>query len=173
MTDRARRSSGRLLIVFGPVLALGAVGALLAMVAATTGWHTDLMHAVAAGLGAIVMLLAVALFYLQTGQRRAADVALHNAESQVDSVVESAMDAIITVDENQRIVLFNTAAAKVFRYPRTEVLGQALEMLMPARLRDNHRQHIARFGTTGTTSRRMGNQTVLIGQRAGGAEFPI
>ncbi len=162
-----------MLIIFGPVLALGALGALLAMAAAYSGWHADLMRMVATGLGATVMLFAVALFYRQTGQRRAADVAYLNVVAQVDSIVESAMDAIITVDESQRIVLFNAAAEKVFRYPRSSVLGQTLEMLMPARLRDTHHGHIRRFGTTGVTSRRMGDQTVLVGQRAGGEEFPI
>ena len=64
-----------MLIVFGPVLALGALSALLAMGAAKAGWHPDLMHMIASGTGAAVMVLAVALFYLQTGQRRAADTA--------------------------------------------------------------------------------------------------
>jgi PAS domain S-box-containing protein len=173
MAAKAGLSSGRMPIIFGPVLALGALGALLAMVATYAGWHADLMHTVAASLGAAVMVIAVALFYLQTGHRRAADLALHSIEAQVDSVVESAMDAIITVDENQRIVLFNAAAEKVFQHPRGAVLGQALEMLIPARLRGAHAGHIKRFGTTGVTSRRMGDQTVLVGSRAGGGEFPI
>ena len=173
MANQACRSRGRMLIVFGPVLALGAFGALLAMAAASAGWHADLMHMVGTGVGAAVMLLAVALFYRQTGQRRAVDLALHNVEAQVDSIVESAMDAIITVDENQRIVLFNAAAEKVFGYPRGAVMGQTLEMLMPARVRDTHREHIRRFDRTGVTSRRMGDQTVLVGSRAGGGEFPL
>jgi PAS domain S-box-containing protein len=173
MADLARRAGGRMLIVFGPVLALGAVGTLLAMVAANVGWHADTMHLVATGLAAAAMLLAVVLFFRQTGERRAADAALHNVKARVDDIVESAMDAIITVDENQRIVLFNAAAEIVFGYSRGAVMMQSLEMLMPARLRDNHHEHIKRFGTTGVTSRRMGDQTVLVGLRAGGEEFPI
>ena len=46
MADKARRSSARTLIIVGPLLALGAVGALLAVVAARAGWHVDLMHLV-------------------------------------------------------------------------------------------------------------------------------
>ncbi len=173
MADKARRSSARTLIIVGPLLALGAVGALLAILAANAGWHAGLMQGVAASLGAAITGLAIALLYRQTGQRQAADLALRSAEARVAGVVESAMDAIVTVDENQRIVLFNAAAEEVFRYPRRSVLGQTLEMLMPERLRDSHREHIRRFGTTGVTSRRMGDQTVLVGLRAGGEEFPI
>jgi PAS domain S-box-containing protein len=170
---QATRAGGRMLIVFGPVLAVGALGALLAMAAAHAGWHTEAMRLMATGLGAAVTVLAVVLFYQQTGQRRAADVALHSAEARVDDVVEAAMDAIITVDENQRIVLFNRAAENVFGYGRGAVLGQSLEILMPARVRDSHHKHITHFGRTGVTSRRMGDQTVLVGRREDGEEFPI
>ncbi|MEO8441293.1 MAG: PAS domain-containing sensor histidine kinase [Betaproteobacteria bacterium] len=170
---QATRARGRMLIVFGPVLAVGAFGALLAMAAAHTGWHPELMRLIATALGATVTVLAVVLFYQQTGQRRASDLALHSAQAQVDDVVEAAMDAIITVDENQRIVLFNRAAESVFGYERSTVLGQSLDVLMPASVRDTHHEHIKSFGRTGVTSRRMGDQTVLVGRRIDGEEFPI
>ena len=173
MLHKAGRASGRMLIIFGPLLALGAFAALLAMAAAALGWQPDAMRMVAAGLGAAVMLLAIVLFYRQTSQRRAADLALHRVEAQVGSIVESAMDAIITVDDDQTIVLFNAAAEKVFGHPRSAVLGQQLEMLMPERVRRGHRDHIWHFGATGVTSRRMGDKTVLVGLRADGGEFPI
>ena len=133
MANQAGRSRGRMLIVFGPVLALGALGALLAVAAAGAGGNAELMHMAGSGLGAVVMLLAIVLFYRQTRQRRTADLARRNAEAQVDSIVDSAMDAIITVDENQRIVLFNAAAEKVFGYPRSAVIAHALEMLFELR----------------------------------------
>ena len=173
LTHQRRRSSGRLLAIFGPVLAVGSVGALVAIAAANAGWHTGLMHRVAIGLGITLVVLAVALFYLQTRQRRVLDLALHNAEARVDSVVDSAMDAIITVDEHQRVVLFNVAAEKVFLWPRDAVLGQPLEMLIPQRFRLTHGAHIQQFGATGVTSRRMGVKTVLVGLRANNEEFPI
>jgi PAS domain S-box-containing protein len=83
------------------------------------------------------------------------------------------MDAIISVDEDQRIVLFNQAAERVFRWPRGAILGQPLDLLIPERYRPAHRGHIERFGRTATTSRGMGSQTVLYGLRADGEEFPI
>jgi PAS domain S-box-containing protein len=83
------------------------------------------------------------------------------------------MDAIITVDDGQRIVLYNQAAEKIFGRPAKEMIGHALDQLMPERFRDGHGAHIRRFGTTGTTSRRMGDGTVLHGVRANGEEFPM
>ncbi|HSN41407.1 MAG TPA: PAS domain-containing sensor histidine kinase [Burkholderiales bacterium] len=173
LVGRSRRSRGRMLIVFGPVLALGVLIVLLAVVAGWYGWHPREMHFIAVSLGAAAMLLALALLYAQTKIQKSAERALHNAQARVGDIIESAMDAIVTVDESQRIVLFNAAAEKVFRWPRDAVLGQPLEMLIPERLRRAHREHIERFGATGVTSRRMGLSTVLVALRANNEEFPI
>src|SRR3982751_1926844 len=84
MPGRLDRISGRMLIVFGPILVVGALGALVAIAAAHSGWHVEAMRLVATGLGASVTMLAVVLFYQQTGQRRAADLALQNVVAKVD-----------------------------------------------------------------------------------------
>lgn len=83
------------------------------------------------------------------------------------------MDGIITVDHAQRIVLYNLAAEKIFGWPAARVLGQPLEMLMPARFHAAHHVHVNRFATTGVSSRRMGDGTVIHGKRASGEEFPL
>lgn len=88
-------------------------------------------------------------------------------------VIQSAMDAIITVDEAQRIVLFNAAAEGIFRCSAREAMGAPLERFIPERFRARHREHIERFGETGVTMRRMGRQTVISGLRGDGEEFPI
>ncbi len=88
-------------------------------------------------------------------------------------ILESAMDAIISIDAEQRVVLYNAAAEKIFQWPRAAVLGQPLDRLIPARFRAAHAGHVRQFGQTGMTSRRMGDQTVLLGLRASGQEFPI
>jgi PAS domain S-box-containing protein len=168
-----RVAGGRMLIVFGPILALGVFTVLLALVAGLFGFYRHEMYAVAVVVGALVMLLAVVLFYRQTDERRASDAALQSAQARVGDIVDSAMDAIISVDESQRIVLYNAAAEKVFLWPRAAMLGQPLDRLLPERLRAGHRGHVERFGRTGATPRRMGDQTVLVGLRANGEEFPI
>jgi PAS domain S-box-containing protein len=83
------------------------------------------------------------------------------------------MDAIITVDAEQRITLFNPAAERMFGCPATEALGQSLDRFIPARFREAHRDHIRRFGSTNVTSRRMGALGQVIGLRADGEEFPV
>ena len=100
--------------------------------------------------------------------------ALSATQARLAAIVDSAMDAIITVDESQNIVLFNRAAEQVFRCRREEVLGTSLDRFLPARFRAAHRGHIEQFGRTGVTSRRMGDVTTLWALRAGtGDEFPI
>jgi PAS domain S-box-containing protein len=168
-----RLAHGRLLIIFGPVLALGVFTVLLAAVVGLFGFFRYEMYAVAVVVGVLVMLLATILFYRQSDERRASDAALQNAQAQVSDIVDSAMDAIISADESQRIVLYNLAAEKVFRWPQAAVLGQPLDMLLPERFRSAHRGHVSQFGNTGATSRRMGDPRVLYGLRADGEEFPI
>ena len=91
----------------------------------------------------------------------------------VAAIVDSAMDAIISVDAEQRIVLFNRAAEAMFGCKRELALGDRLDRFIPARFRDLHRSHIERFGHTGQTRRRMGENLVLWALRADGSEFPI
>jgi PAS domain S-box-containing protein len=95
------------------------------------------------------------------------------AEARLAAIVDSAMDAVITVDAEQSIVLFNRAAESVFGLKREQALGTPLERLLPARFRGAHRAHIEAFGRTGVTSRRMGDVTTLWGLRADGSEFPL
>lgn len=100
--------------------------------------------------------------------------ALDASQARLSVIVDSAMDAIVTVDEDQRILLFNRAAEQVFRCSRQEVLGSSLDRFLPARFRAAHRSHIEQFGHTGVTSRRMGDVTTLWAVRADGSEeFPI
>lgn len=95
------------------------------------------------------------------------------SEAQLAGIVDSAMDAILSVDESQRIVLFNRAAEQVFRVRREEALGTSLDRFLPARFREAHRKHLEHFGRTGVTSRRMGDVTTLWALRSDGEEFPI
>jgi len=99
---------------------------------------------------------------------------LDEAQARLGAIVDSAMDAVITVDEAQNVVLFNRAAEQLFRVPREGALGTPLERFIPQRFRAAHHEHIADFGRTGVTSRRMGDVTTLWALRpASGEEFPI
>ena len=99
------------------------------------------------------------------------------SEARLEAIVDSAMDAIITVDAAQNIVMFNVAAEQIFRCPRREAIGRPLDRFIPARFRAAHRGHVEHFARTGVTSRRMGDVTTLWGLRMNGThegeEFPI
>ena len=95
------------------------------------------------------------------------------AAARLGGLLDSAMDAIITIDEAQRITLYNRAAEKIFGWPADHVLGKPLDQLLPQRYRARHGEHVRRFGATGVTSRRMGGTTVIHGLRADGEEFPM
>ena len=99
--------------------------------------------------------------------------ALQESEARLGSVIESAKDAILTIDEEQRILLFNAAAEKMFGCDASEVLGHSLDRLIPERFRAAHARHIHRFGETGVTTRGMGATGQLWGLRTDGTEFPV
>jgi two-component system, cell cycle sensor histidine kinase and response regulator CckA len=108
----------------------------------------------------------------EAGGRQEAE-ALRAAQAGLAGIIDSAMDAIITVDEEQRIVLFNRAAERMFLYPAKDALGQPLDRFIPERFRQAHRTHVRQFGTTHVTRRAMGALGALFALRADGEEFPI
>ena len=110
----------------------------------------------------------------QSGSDHAAGAPVpSDSERQLAAMIASAMDAIVTVDDAQRIVLFNQAAERMFRCPAAEVIGQPLDRFIPARFRPSHQLHVRTFGATGETTRRMGRLGPISGLRADGEEFPI
>ncbi|MBL0140652.1 MAG: PAS domain S-box protein [Betaproteobacteria bacterium] len=95
------------------------------------------------------------------------------SQMRLQGIVDSAMDAIISIDDQQRITLFNRAAERIFGYEPREVLGQPLDLLVPARFHRDHHRHVDGFGRTGISSRPMMAQRIVTALRKGGEEFPI
>lgn len=93
-------------------------------------------------------------------------------EARFEGILEIAADAIITVDESQRIVHFNRGAERIFGYEAAEVIGQSLNILIPERFRAEHPGHVARFAAGAETARLMGHRREVAGLRKGGIEFP-
>jgi PAS domain S-box-containing protein len=104
---------------------------------------------------------------------RRAERELRESRARLSGMIDSAMDAIISVDAEQCIVMFNAAAERMFRCTAAEVLGQPLDRLLPASFRQRHRRQVGEFGRTGVTSRAMGKSPALWGLRADGQEFPV
>ena len=87
-------------------------------------------------------------------------------------ILDLADDAIISVDDHQRIVLFNQGAERIFGYTFEEVTGKPLDILLPVKHLSVHRQHIQDFASSHKTARRMGERSEIRGRRKDGTEFP-
>ena len=98
--------------------------------------------------------------------------ALTTSERRLTNIVNLAADAIISVDEEQRILIFNQGAEQIFGYTAAEILGQPLDRLLPARNAGAHREHVRRFAADTDTSRAMNRRAGIHGRRKDGIEFP-
>jgi PAS domain S-box-containing protein len=98
---------------------------------------------------------------------------LHALERQMASIIHSAMDGIITIDDEHNIVLFNVAAEEIFQCSASEVLGKPLDQFIPESMRSAHREHLQRFAESGETYRRMGMYREISGLRYTGELFPL
>lgn len=99
--------------------------------------------------------------------------ALRESKERLEGLIRSTTDAVITIDADQRIVLFNPAAERMFACPSADAIGGTIDRFIPAAARQAHRHHVEKFGITGVTSRRMGALGTLSAVRATGEEFPI
>ncbi len=108
----------------------------------------------------------------ELNERQRTQEALRNSQTRFAGIVEIADDAIISIDSNQRITLFNQGAEKIFGYEAKEVLGQPLDLLLPLRFTQTHRQHVSEFGNSAKVARRMGERREIYGCRKDGSEFP-
>jgi PAS domain S-box-containing protein len=99
--------------------------------------------------------------------------ALRESEARHRAIVESALDAIITIDEDSRITEFNPAAEAIFGRRRDQVIGRDLgETIIPPAMREAHRRGLARHRGAATAPR-LGVRLELTALRADGAEFPV
>ncbi len=110
---------------------------------------------------------------LDVSDRKRAEQELAAHQAQLEGIIASAMDAIITVDEGERVVVFNRAAESMFLCQAADVIGQPFDRFIPKRFRQAHHGHMSDFALTQMTSRSMGRPGTLFGLRANGEEFPV
>ncbi|MBI4516015.1 MAG: PAS domain S-box protein [Deltaproteobacteria bacterium] len=103
---------------------------------------------------------------------RLAEQRSRESEARLAGIIDSAMDAIITVDASWCIVRFNAAAEQMYQCPAALAIGQPLNSFIPERFREEHTRATQAFGHSGSTKRRMGAPGRVIGLRASGEEFP-
>ncbi|MGS1022865.1 PAS domain S-box protein [Burkholderia glumae] len=157
-------------------LAFGGATLTLAYTAvdATSGARTLASVVLAAGLVASLSLAAALAGWSRArAAARTAPSGSRLNEARMMGIIRSSMEAIITVDEEQKIVIFNPMAEKVFGVSAMDAIGAPLTRFIPQRFRHAHASHIARFGVTGQSERHLGSQRLLYGLRANGDEFPI
>ena len=118
-------------------------------------------------------LQAVANTLAEAIERKLAVDALQRSEKRFAGIIDMANEAIISVDENQRIILFNQQAEQIFGYTADEIIGRPLETLIPKRVQTIHRRHVTGFSGGDVDFRKMENsRDELSGLRKNGEEFP-
>ncbi|TDP64122.1 PAS domain-containing sensor histidine kinase [Roseateles toxinivorans] len=105
-----------------------------------------------------------------TADREALSLALRLSNARV---LQAVQQALITVDDAQRVVMFNTAAQRMFGCTEEQAMGSELSRFLPERYRAGHAEQVQTFCASGTASRQMGQNADLRGLRADGTEFPL
>jgi PAS domain S-box-containing protein len=105
--------------------------------------------------------------------RKVAEAAQRESQARKSAMLESALDAIVTIDQEGRIFEWNPAAEKMFGYRRAMVLGKEMaQLIIPPALRERHRQGMGQYLDTGASSV-LGKRTEMTALRADGTEFPV
>ncbi|MGI4942414.1 MAG: PAS domain S-box protein [Janthinobacterium lividum] len=119
---------------------------------------------------------SLAILGQQVGQflkRRRVEEELRGSEALKGAILQSALDCVVTIDGNSRILEFNPAAERTFGYARSAVLGQGMaELIMPAEHRKRHHQGLARYLATGEGPL-LGKRIEVEAIRADGSRFPV
>jgi PAS domain S-box-containing protein len=118
-------------------------------------------------------IMGVAYSTLDITRKKHSELELQELRLRLEGIITSAMDAILTVDQQQNIIMFNQAAEQMFGYGQDQIIGKSLHVLIPERFRVTHNQYISQFDELGKTTRQMGTNLLMNGLHASGSEFPI
>lgn len=102
----------------------------------------------------------------------AASPPIKESETFFQTLLESAPDAMVIVDDEGKIAIVNGQTESMFGYKREELLGREIEMLLPDRLHKGHVAHRKTYAADSKT-RPMGTRLDLLGRRKDGSEFPV
>ncbi|WP_333357656.1 PAS domain S-box protein [Microcoleus sp. B3-A4] len=104
--------------------------------------------------------------------RKEAEKALQVSQARFAGIVEIADDAIISVDAEQKIILFNQGAERIFGWTAAEAIGQSLSLLLPEAFVAPHSHLVSNFGGGVKQARKMGSRKEIFARRRDGTEFP-
>jgi PAS domain S-box-containing protein len=165
-------------VMLSGLLVLGALALVHAMLprAHPGGWNLPVAMLVVLTLSMGVLLWSDQREFSEWNRARheSAVQALRVSETRLSCIISIAGDAILCVDEDERILLFNHAAERMFGYSSDEVLKQPLRLLFPERLRPVQLQEVRAFVSSPDETRRLGERgRGLLGLRKGGDTFPL
>ena len=114
---------------------------------------------------------------LEAAQQRIAELEKaearrHQAESSLRALIETTQDAVVTMDRDGHITLFNTAAERMFGYTKAEIHGQKISLLMPEPYRSEHTVYVANYEQT-RQPQAIGRIRTVSARRKNGEVFPI
>jgi PAS domain S-box-containing protein len=122
------------------------------------------------------LLATMTVLGSQVGQfvaRRRAEEEVRASESRLRAMLDSALDAVVTMDARGGVTGWNRAAEAIFGYRASEAIGNEMaELIVPTSLRDAHRRGLARFVETGRPVI-LDRRLELTGMRRDGTEFPV
>jgi PAS domain S-box-containing protein len=105
-------------------------------------------------------------------ERRQVEAALSHSLARADALLEAASEGVVIVDRRGRIMSVNARTEAMFGWPRQELVGQGLEVLLPERRRRVHERHVAHYFADPRV-RPMGKGLDLLARRRDGREFPV
>jgi PAS domain S-box-containing protein len=100
------------------------------------------------------------------------ETALDASEKLLAQILDNAAEAIISIDESQHITMFNQGAEQIYGYSAKEIVGKPLDVLLPERFIEAHRQHVRNFAAAPEKARRVAEGVQIFGRRKDGSEFP-
>ena len=118
------------------------------------------------------LTIANQLLKTEIAEREQSERDLRENQQKLAGILDNADEAIITIDEQQNIQLFNQGAEKIFGYQAREIIGQPIDVLLPEVFRQMHRQHVKNFGQSREHSRKMTQRnSKVFGRHKDGHEF--
>lgn len=118
-----------------------------------------------------LLILAISMLLAFVLSKRFADYVIDVA-ARSRAVIESALDGIISIDENGRILSDNPAAERIFQFGPGELIGQKIDLLMPSDIAGAHDGYLAAYRRTGKKNV-IGSVREVTGQRRDGSQFPL
>lgn len=104
--------------------------------------------------------------------RKRAEEALHDSEAQMRAILNTAADAILTIDQSGIVTAVNPATEEMFGYPRAELVGRNAALLMPPPYRGEYHDYFARY-LRSADARVIGPGREVVGRRKDGSTFPV